>query len=83
VQQVEAHGDKAMQIRYEDLLHDPQPNLKNILAFCGLESHSIPPDLLNAIDANRAYSYKQHPQLVEFADRWSETLNRYGYLICS
>lgn len=79
VQQVEALGNNALQLKYEDLLHDPQSKLQKILEFCGLEADSIPPGLLDSVNADRAYSYRKNPELVEFADSWKETLARYDY----
>lgn len=79
VQQVKDHDDNAIQLKYEDLLLNPEPNLKRILAFCGLTRKTIPSGLIRSINASRAYCYKQHPELVEHANCWQDALAKYGY----
>ncbi len=78
-EQVAAHGRNAIQLKYEDLLQDPGPSLDRVLDFCGLADSPPPPELLGTINTGRAYSYRQHPELVEFADQWKDTLARFGY----
>ena len=78
-QQVASYGSNALQLKYEDLLQDPVDNLDRILDFCGLAGNPVPSELLNTINTSRSYSYKKHPELVEFADHWKDTLARFGY----
>ena len=78
-QQVAANGNNAIQLKYDDLLHDPISNLNRILEFCGLEGNPVPSELLSTINTSRAYSHRQHSELVEFAGLWKETLARFGY----
>jgi len=79
VQQVKNHGENALQVRYEDLLQDPQLNLEKIFRFCGIAADEISPDLIASFDPDRAYAYKRDPHLGEFASRWNKTLSRFGY----
>lgn len=79
IQHIKSRGENALQIRYEDLLQDPQPNLEKIFRFCGLAPGEISPDLIASFDPNRAYAYKQDPHLSEFATKWCKTLSRFGY----
>lgn len=78
-QHIKSRGENALQIRYEDLLQDPQPNLEKVLRFCGLAPGEISPDLIASFDPNRAYAYKREPRLSEFATKWRKTLSRFGY----
>lgn len=78
-QQVAVYGRNAMQLKYEDLLHEPELYMEKILGFCGLTGNSAPRDILNTFNSSRVYSYKQHPELVEFTGRWRDTLARFGY----
>ena len=79
VQHVISCGENALQIRYEDLLQDPQPNLKKIFRFCGLSTGEISSDLIASFDPNRAYAYKGDSRLRGFASEWQNTLARFGY----
>jgi len=79
VEQVAAYGSNAMQVNYEALLQDPGATLDSLLEFCGLADKPPPPGLLTGFNVSRAYSYRQHPELVTFAEQWKDTLGRYAY----
>ena len=77
---VQALGDRAMEIYYEDLLMDPLKYLTRVFDFCGLE---IPKDELREnlgeISPERAYAYQNNPELVEVAEKFSDCLAEFGY----
>ncbi len=64
-------GQKAIfHVRYEDLLSDPEPILKRLLDFCGLQPH--PNDLRKAVksvDGRRAFAFRQDSELRAFYER--------------
>ncbi len=73
-------GSRALEIRYEELLQTPMEILPNILEFCGLE---IPSKQIRKkaddIRADRAFAFRNKPELVEYADKVSDTLKQFGY----
>ena len=72
--------ENILAIRYEDLLTDSEPILRQIL-----EHISVPaaPELLNhlegMVDSSRAYAYRGDDKLTDFAEQNSQTLQRFGY----
>lgn len=78
-EQMALHANSTLEIKYEDLLQQPEFHLKKAMEFCGLENTTIPADLVASIDKSRAYAYKEKPELVEFADRWKDALGYAGY----
>ena len=78
-QYLDADSINTLQIRYEDFLEEPESILQEILTFCGIKTDSHTLETLETFDSSRAFSYKNSPELLEFANRWSDTLARYGY----
>ena len=77
---VEAAGDKALELRYEDLLADPMPALSRILDFCGLEkSEAEVVRLAQPFKPDRAYAFLAKPEWVAHAERHKDLLSRHGY----
>lgn len=77
---VEALGDQALEVRYEDLLREPEHHLAEILAFCGLgtpvgrvrdEARNFRPE--------RAFAYRESTSLRAFAEARESTLREHGY----
>lgn len=73
-------GDQLLQLRYEDLLRDPMAHLKQVTEFCGLQvdehqlrrwSYDLRPD--------RAFAYRNDPELREMAEQNRQLLAQYGY----
>ncbi len=64
-------GQKAIfHVRYEDLLSDPEPTLKRLLEFCGLQPTSSDlRRLLKSVDAGRAFAFRRDPELRAFYER--------------
>ncbi|MEX0732344.1 MAG: sulfotransferase [Aquisalimonadaceae bacterium] len=77
---VEALGERALELRYEDLLADPVPHLRRIIDFCGLNADDSAIHAIAAkFDGSRAYAYRGDPELVEFAGQSTARLARLGY----
>ena len=69
-----------MEVKYENLLHDPVAELSRIAEFCEL---SVGTEALCRVAGNvrsdRAYAYMRSEELREFADANRSTLSEYGY----
>ena len=77
-QEVGALGERALEVRFEDLLMRPEQAVQTIARFCRIQA---PPDrqLLDGLAAGRAFAYRRDPELVGFADSVRTILARYGY----
>lgn len=72
--------DRAMEIKYEDLLTKPVSQLTKVANFC--ELHTSPEEIESVIldlNRDRAYAYLDHPKLKAFATTVSDRLKTYGY----
>ena len=74
-------GSQAMEVRYEDFLAEPEKNLTAVAQFCGLLSASTDQiqALSNQVQPDRAYAYRQKPDLVAFAHKMAPQLATWGY----
>jgi hypothetical protein len=74
--------DRALQLRYEDFLQQPQEGVAQIAAFCGLEAG---PDtverIAGGVNAGRAFAFEAREELRAFStqDHVAEALRRHGY----
>lgn len=77
---VEALGDQAMELRFEDLLSDPAKTLTEIAEFADLPTTTLSGRPLgDGIRADRASAFRSDPELAELASRRSATLAAHGY----
>jgi hypothetical protein len=69
-----------MHIKYEDFLSKPDQFVHELLNFCGLK---VSTDKVLAIGKSvkpdRAYAYKNVPELLSFADKEKDTLKEFNY----
>ena len=73
-------GERALELRYEDLLADPLPYLDRVLEFCGIEAPGIQVRKeAEKFRPGRAFAYRDDLVLREFAERVSGRLERFGY----
>ncbi|WP_254432111.1 sulfotransferase [Aquisalimonas sp. 2447] len=73
-------GDGALELRYEDLLSNPEHHLGNIVQFCELRAdHSEIRRQAEYFRPNRMFAYQHDPELIDFADSRRETLEALGY----
>jgi hypothetical protein len=78
-QESAALGERALEIRFEDLLARPESVIPAVAQFCGV---AVPPkqrELLAGLEEGRAFAFRRDPKLVAFADSAREVLVRYGY----
>jgi hypothetical protein len=72
--------ERALELKYETLLGEPEEALNKIIRFCGLPVSGE--DLKRVgtlVRKERAYAYREKPDLRAFADRVPERLAGYGY----
>jgi Sulfotransferase family len=78
--QVHAAGERALQLRYEDLLADPLPSLMALADFCELTpSAAAIRSAAAQMRAERAYAHRRVPELRAFAEQVSARLAAHGY----
>lgn len=72
--------NSALDIRYEDLLLEPEKTIRQMAEYCGLKLDAEKfPAMLNSIHPDRAYAYRKECDLTKLAALHSQTLNRFGY----
>ena len=72
--------ERALEIKYEDLLEEPVRTLMNAADFCELNASVRKIELItHDIKRNRAYAYLSDPKLKEFAASVADRLKIYGY----
>jgi hypothetical protein len=75
-----ALGERALEVRYEDLLCNPRAELERALRFCGLPARSSAVDAaVERVDPNRAWAHRGDPELNAYADRVRARLAAFGY----
>jgi len=81
IEQVALEGrDGVLEIRYEELLTEPEANLRKILEYISAsEDPNLLANLKKSIDPSRAFAYKENHDLRTFAERNSKTLRKFGY----
>lgn len=78
-QESAALGERALELRFEDLLAQPESVIPAVAKFCGV---AVPADqraLLAGLEEGRAFAFRRDPRLVAFADSARELLARHGY----
>jgi hypothetical protein len=77
---VSALGDRALEFKYETLLGEPEEALKQVTRFAGLSaSDETIRKVAVLVRKERAYAYRERPELRAFADHVPERLGAYGY----
>jgi hypothetical protein len=74
-----ALGERALEIRYEDLLTQPERVIPALAKFCGVPVPGALGPLLDGLDAGRAFAFRRDPELAAFAVSVRSVLERYGY----
>jgi hypothetical protein len=71
-------GPRAMEIRYEDLLTEPERIIPLVAQFCGVVPPAKPASV-TGLERSRAFAFRRDPDLVDFARSARDALARYGY----
>jgi hypothetical protein len=73
-------GKRALELKYETFLSQPEEVLRTAVRFCGLPSSDEDVKrVASQVRKERAYAYRTIPELRAFADRVPERLSAYGY----
>jgi hypothetical protein len=78
-QESAALGERALEVRFEDLLMQPERVIPAIALFCRVPAPAEGTPLLDGLEPSRAFAFRRDPELVAFAASLRETLARYGY----
>jgi len=70
---------RALEVRYEDLLTQPERTIPTIAEFCRVPAPAAQATLLAGLDPGRAYAYRRDPELAAFAKSVRDVLTRFGY----
>ncbi|HET8698562.1 MAG TPA: sulfotransferase [Gammaproteobacteria bacterium] len=74
-----ALGERALEVRYEDLLTRPEAVIPAIAQLCGVRPAAPAEALLGSLDTGRAFAFRRDPELAAFAGSARGVLARYGY----
>jgi hypothetical protein len=78
-QESAALGERALEVRYEDLLLQPERVIPVIAKFCRVPAPARHEALLEGVEPGRAFAFRRDPELVAFAGLVRDVLARYGY----
>jgi hypothetical protein len=77
---VQALGDRAIEVKYEDFLANPFEHLRTLANFAELNAdESRLREITSQVKDSRAQAYKKNPELLAFSRSVNERLERYGY----
>jgi hypothetical protein len=71
-------GERALEIRYEDLLSEPERIIPLVAKFCGVAAPAHGASI-GGLERSRAFAFRGDPDLVDFARSARDALARYGY----
>jgi hypothetical protein len=74
-----ALGERALEVRYEDLILAPQKVIPALAKFCGVPAPTHPGAVLDRLEPGRAFAFRRRPELAAFAGPVRDVLARYGY----
>jgi hypothetical protein len=72
-------SERALEVRYEDLLLRPDNVIPAVARFCGVPVPAADGVLLDGLEQSRAFAFRRDLELVAFAGSVREILARYGY----
>ena len=78
-QECAALGERALEVRYEDLLTTPERVIPAVAKFCGVPVPAGLEALLDGLEPGRGFAFRRDPELVAFAEVVRDVLARYGY----
>lgn len=77
---VRERGPLGLEIRYEDLLAEPEESLAHVGGFCGLAfTRERVAALVRDVRSDRAFSYRASPERIAFAESVKDRLAAFGY----
>lgn len=74
-----ALGERALEIRFEELLAQPDRIVADLARFCRVPVPARPEGLVGGFDHSRAFAFRRDAGLAAFADTIADVLSRYDY----
>jgi hypothetical protein len=74
-------GDRALEVRYEDLLAHPERLIRTIANFCRVPAPAPSEAWVEGLDGSRAFAFRRDAELEAFAGAVRDVLARYGYTV--
>ena len=71
--------ERALEIRFEDLLEQPEHVIPDVARFCGAPTIANRTAVSENLAAGRAFAYRRDAELAAFANTARVVLERYGY----
>ena len=78
-QESAALGERALEVRFEDLLARPETVIPAIAKFCRVPAPARQRGCSTGLKPGRAFAFRRDPELVAFAGSVRAVLARYGY----
>ena len=78
-QELAALGERGFELRYEDLLAEPERVIPALAQFCGVPEPPSLQALSEQVEPGRAFAFRRDPELLAFAGSVRDVLARYGY----
>ncbi|HEU4619494.1 MAG TPA: sulfotransferase, partial [Gammaproteobacteria bacterium] len=72
-----ALGERALEVRFEELLGAPHDAIPAIARFCGVDAAAADAGWLERVEPARAFAFRREPELAAFARAAPEILERY------
>lgn len=72
-------AQRCLEIRFEDLLMQPERVIPKLARFCGVEPAADRDGALQRLESSRAFAFRRDPGLAAFAREAAGILHRYGY----
>lgn len=72
-------GERAVEIRYEDLLTRPEDTIPSLAKLCGVPVPASLAPFVDGLRPDRAFAFRRSAELCVFADSVRDVLERYGY----
>lgn len=72
-------GDRALEIRFEDLVLQPGDHIPTIASFCGVSETEESNIVAARVDPSRAFAFRGEQKLAQLAEAFREVLERTGY----
>ena len=67
-------------IRFEDVLSDPEEEIKKIIKFCNMHiDEKILKNIIDKVRKSRSLAYKNNDELLMFESKFSELIEKMGY----
>jgi len=77
---LDSRDDESLIIKFEDIISNPEIEIRNMLNYCNLSSKQE--NIINEIkdiNPSRSYSYRNNADLLEFENPFRDLIEKMGY----